>query len=57
MIKKLHVLFSFTSLNSADPVELQHYAAFHLGLQRLQTYSFKGFLDTKSQYTFVKLIL
>ena len=29
--------------NSADPDEMQHYAAFHLGLHCLPTYSFRGF--------------
>ena len=29
--------------NSADPDEMQHYAAFHLGLYRLPKFSFKGF--------------
>ena len=34
-------LFTFT--NSVDPDEMQHYAAFHLGLHFLQNYSFRGF--------------
>ena len=33
--------------NSADPDEMQHYAAFHLGLYCLQKYSFRSFLYTK----------
>ena len=28
--------------NSADPGEMQHYAAFHLGLDCLQKYSFNS---------------
>ena len=32
--------------NSVDPDEMQHYAAFHLGLHCLPTYPFRGF-----QYT------
>ena len=28
--------------NSADPDEMQHYAAFHLGLHRLPKYLFRG---------------
>ena len=30
---KMHVVFTFT--NSVDPDEMQHYAAFHLGLHCL----------------------
>ena len=33
--------------NSADPDEIQHDAAFHLGLHCLPTYPFRGFLYTK----------
>ena len=33
--------------NSAEPDEMQHYAAFHLGLHCLQKYSFRGFPNTK----------
>ena len=33
--------------NSADHDEMQHYAAFHLGLHCLQKYSFRGFQHTK----------
>ena len=33
--------------NSADPDEMQHSAAFHLGLHCLQKYPFRGFLYTK----------
>ena len=29
--------------NSVDTDEMQHYAAFHLGLRCLQMYSFRGF--------------
>ena len=29
--------------NSADPGEMQHYAAFHLGLYWLPKYPFRGF--------------
>ena len=36
---------SFT--NSVDPDDMQHYAAFHLGLHYLQKYSFKVFRNTK----------
>ena len=38
-------LFTFT--DSADPDEMQHYAAFHLGLHCLQKYSFRGSPNTK----------
>ena len=33
--------------NSVDPDEMQHYAAFHLGLHCLQKYSFRGFPEYK----------
>ena len=33
--------------NSADPDEMQHYAAFHLALHCLQEYPFRGFKYTK----------
>ena len=33
---------------SADLDEMQHYAAFHLGLHCLQMYLFRGFRYTKS---------
>ena len=39
------IIFTFT--NSIDPDEMQHYAAFHLGLHCLQKYSFRGLPDTK----------
>ena len=34
-------------INSVDPGEMQHYAAFHLGLHCLKKYSFKGFPKDK----------
>ena len=42
----LKIFFTFT--NSVDPDEMQHYAAFHLGLHYLLKYSFRCFLITKS---------
>ena len=33
--------------NSADPDEMQHYSAFHLGLHCLHKYPFRGFQHTK----------
>ena len=33
--------------NSADPDQMQHYAAFHLGLHCLPKYLFSGFQYTK----------
>ena len=33
--------------NSADPDEMQHYAAFHLGLHCLPKYLFRGFQYTQ----------
>ena len=41
----------FTFSNSVDPDEMQHYAAFHLGLHCLQKYSFRGFPNTKARLT------
>ena len=41
----LKIFFTFT--NSVDPDEMQHYAAFHLGLHCLQKYSLWGFPNTK----------
>ena len=35
------------SANSADPGEMKHYAAFHLGLHRLPKYPFRGFQYSK----------
>ena len=37
----------FTFTNTVDPDEMQHYAAFHLGLHSLQKYSFRGLPKTK----------
>ena len=36
-----------TLSNSADPDEMQHYAAVHLGLHCLPKYPFRGFQYTK----------
>ena len=33
--------------NMTDPDEMQHYAAFHLGLHYLPKYQFRGFEYTK----------
>ena len=52
-IKESHVIilkkmyFEFISANSADPYEMLHNAAFHLGLHCLQMYSCSGFQSTK----------
>ena len=47
--KRLYSLFKdhFTLTNNVDPDEMQHYAAFHLGLHCLQKYSFRGFPNAK----------
>ena len=37
-----------TLTNSEDPDEMQHYAAFHLGLHCLQKYLFRVFPNTKA---------
>ena len=41
----LKIFFTFT--NSVAPDEMQHYAAFHLGLHCLQKYLFRGFPNFK----------
>ena len=40
-------LFSLNLTNSADPGEMQPYAAFHLDLHCLPKYLFRGFQNTK----------
>ena len=40
-------LFTFT--DSADPDEMQHNAAFHLGLHCLQKYPFRVFPNTRGK--------
>ena len=50
IFKKYCILLSeicFTFTNSVDPDEMQHDAAFHLGLHCLRKYLFRGFLNTK----------
>ena len=50
IFKKCYIILSgdlLTLANSVDPNEMQHYAAFYLGLYCLQKYSFMGFLKTK----------
>ena len=37
----------FILANSVDTNEMQHYAAFHLGLHSLPMYPFMAFLNTK----------
>ena len=41
----------FYLTNSVDPDEMQHYAAFHLGLHCLQRYSFRGVPNTKGWHS------
>ena len=46
------VLLSLKMAYSADPDksdEMQHYAAFHLGLHCLPKYPFRGFQNTKGK--------
>ena len=45
--KKLYLKVNFRLANSADPDEMPHYAAFHLGLQCLPKYPFRGFRYAK----------
>ena len=47
---------SLTLTNSVDPDEMQHYAAFHLGLHCLQKYLFSGFPNTKGYLPFLIFI-
>ena len=51
VISKIIVVISqkidFVLANSADPDEMQHYAAFHLGLHCLPKYLFTGFWSSK----------
>ena len=47
--KKILYFFLWTNFvltDSADPDEMPHYAAFHLGLHCLSKYSFMGFYIT-----------
>ena len=50
--KKKHIVFFclkvfFTFINSVDPVEMQQFAIFHLGLHCLQRYLFRSFPNTQ----------
>ena len=50
IFKKYFLSFSedlFVLANSADPDEMPHYAAFHLGLHCLSKYPFLGFWSSK----------
>ena len=47
----LSLTIIFVLANSEDPDEMPHFAAFHLGLQYLSKYLFRGFLSTKGSYT------
>ena len=58
--QKYYILLSeylFYLTNSVDPDEMQHYAAFDLGLHCLQKYLFKGFWNTKGKLTGMNSIL
>ena len=41
---------NFVIANSADPGEMPHYAAFHLGLRCLPKYLFRGFPSLKGKH-------
>ena len=43
----LSLKFVVILANSADPDEMQHYAAFHLGIHCLAKYPFRDFQYTK----------
>ena len=47
IFSKLSIKIMLIIVNSADPDEMQHYAAFHLGLHSLPKYMFRGFQYTK----------
>ena len=50
----MHLSADFlTFTNSVDPDEMQHYAAFNLGLHCLQKYPFRGFPVYKGLRNFV----
>ena len=40
----------FDLANGADPDEMPHFAAFHLGFHCLSKYTFTGILPTKGYY-------
>ena len=42
----LSLKIDFVLANGADPAEMPHYAAFHLGLRCLPKYSFRGYLQS-----------
>ena len=46
--------YLLTLTNSVDPDEMQHYAAFHLGLHCLQKYLFRGLLKN---YCYLSLMV
>ena len=50
MLCFIFLKLSLTLTNSVDPDEMQHYAAFHLGLYCLQKYSFRGFTNMKGKF-------
>ena len=50
----LKIFFNFT--NSVDPDDMQHYSAFHLGLNCLQKYSFRDFSNTKCEESECRLL-
>ena len=45
----LSLTIVFILANSADPDEMPHYAAFHLGLHCLPKYPFEDFQPTKAR--------
>ena len=53
----LSLLVVFILGNSVDPDEMQHYAAFHLGLHCLPKYPFRGFQYTRGYPELRRLLL
>ena len=47
----------FVLANSADPDEMPHYAAFHLGLHCWPKYPFRGFCSTKGLHLYALIDL
>ena len=43
----LSLMINIVLANSANPDEVPHYAAFHLGIHCLAKYTFRGFQSTK----------
>ena len=54
---RIYLKIDFVLANSADPDEMPHHAAFHLGLHCSPKYLFRCFLPTKGYYREVAFLL